>query len=50
MEHTLEGVRVIDEDYDELEPAYERKLHKFAKHRHVLTEKDMDFLLAFEDL
>lgn len=50
IEHTLDGRRVIDEDYHDLEPKYERKLHKFAKHKDVLTEKDMDFLLAFEDL
>lgn len=50
MEYSLDGRRVVDHDYDDLEPAYERKLHKFAKYREVLTEKDMDYLLQFEDL
>ena len=41
---------MIDHDYDELEPAYERKLHKFSKFKNVLTEKEIDYLLQFEDL
>jgi hypothetical protein len=49
IEWSLDGRRVVDDDYDDLEPAYERKLHKERLTRDKLNEDEMDMLLD-EDL
>lgn len=49
MEWSLDGRRVVDDDYDDLEPKYERKLHQERIKRNELDENEMDMLLD-EDL
>ena len=49
IEWMSDGRRVIDDDYDDLEPAYERKLHMGRINREKLSEDEIDILLE-EDL
>jgi len=49
IEWKTDGRRVVDEDYDEDEPAYERKLHIGRINKEKLNEEDIDMLLE-EDL
>lgn len=50
IEWDLDGRRVIDDDYDELEPKYERKIHTYrVKEKENLSDDEVDMLLE-EDL
>jgi hypothetical protein len=48
-EWRMDGRRVIDDDYDDLEPAFERKVHLTRLKKDKLTEDEIDELLE-EDL
>lgn len=49
IEWKADGRRVIDDDYDDLEPAYERKLHTERLKRDNLSEDELAMLVE-EDL
>lgn len=49
IEWKTDGRRVSDDDYDEDEPAYERKLHIGRINKEELKDEDIDMLLE-EDL
>lgn len=49
IEWSSDGRRVIDDDYDALEPAYKRNIHIYAKKQKDLKDEEIDMLLE-EDL
>lgn len=49
IEWKLDGRRVIDEDYDALEPAFERNVHNYRVKKEELNDDEIDMLLD-EDL
>ena len=47
-EWDLDGRRVVDEDYDDLEPSYQRNLHKSKMKEFNMSEEEIDELLNLD--